>query len=88
MKMNMKNIILAVTSAAGGFFVSFLGGVDTVLKALLIFMAVDYITGLMVAFFFHKSTNVNYYVSLFVDISINFVDISVGFSIGFSITGN
>lgn len=53
--MNIKNIILAVTSAVGGFFVSFLGGVDTVLKALLIFMAVDYLTGLAVAFVFHKS---------------------------------
>ena len=42
----------------------------------------------MVYIFFHKSTNVNYYVSLFVDIPIHFVDISVGFSIGFSITGN
>ncbi len=53
--MNIKNIILAVMSAVGGFFVSFLGGVDTVLKALLIFMAVDYLTGLAVAFVFHKS---------------------------------
>lgn len=53
--MNIKNIILAVMSALGGFFVSFLGGVDTVLKALLIFMAVDYLTGLAVAFVFHKS---------------------------------
>ena len=53
--MNIKNIILAVTSAVGGFFVSFLGGVDTVLKALLIFMLVDYLTGLAVAFVFHKS---------------------------------
>lgn len=53
--MNIKNIILAVMSAVGGFFVSFLGGVDTVLKALLIFMAVDYLTGVAVAFFFHKS---------------------------------
>ena len=42
----------------------------------------------LVYIFFHKSTNVNYYVSLFVDIPIDFVDVSVGFSMGFSITGN
>ncbi len=53
--MNIKNIILAVFSAIGGYIVSFLGGVDVTLKALIIFMAVDYLTGLAVAFVFHKS---------------------------------
>ncbi len=53
--MNIKNIILAVVSAVGGYIVSFLGGVDAVLKALVIFMIVDYLTGLAVAFVFHKS---------------------------------
>ena len=52
---NVKNIILAVCAAIGGFFVEFLGGVDGALKTLIIFMAVDYITGLAVAFIFHKS---------------------------------
>lgn len=33
----------------------FLGGVDATLKALIIFMAVDYITGIAVALIFHKS---------------------------------
>lgn len=33
----------------------FLGGVDTMLIALAVFMAVDYVTGLAVALIFHKS---------------------------------
>ena len=53
--MNIKNMILAVMSAVGGFFVSFLGGVDAMLKAFIVFMAVDYITGVVVALVFHKS---------------------------------
>jgi toxin secretion/phage lysis holin len=52
----IKNIVLAILSAIGGFIVEHIGGIDKMLIALLIFMAVDYITGLMVAFFFHKST--------------------------------
>ena len=53
--MNIKNTIVAVFSAIGGYIVSFLGGVDVTLKALIIFMLVDYLTGLAVAFIFHKS---------------------------------
>lgn len=52
---NIKNIILIIISAIGGFLVDFIGGVDTILKALIMFMAVDYLTGLLVAFVFHKS---------------------------------
>ena len=52
----IKNIVLVVLSAVGGFIAEYLGGVDRMLIALLIFMTVDYITGLTVAFFFHKST--------------------------------
>ena len=52
----IKNVILVILSAIGGFLVDFIGGVDTILKGLIIFMAVDYITGLLVAFAFHKST--------------------------------
>ncbi len=52
----IKNIILVVISAVGGFIAEHLGGVDKMLIALLIFMTVDYITGLAVAFLFHKST--------------------------------
>ncbi len=52
---SIKNTILCVVSVIGGFFVEFIGGADSILKALIIFMAVDYITGLAVAFIFHKS---------------------------------
>ena len=52
----IKNIILIVMSAVGGFIAEHLGGVDKMLIALLIFMLIDYITGLAVAFLFHKST--------------------------------
>ena len=52
----IKNIVLMVVSAVGGFIAEHLGGVDKMLIALLIFMTVDYVTGLAVAFFFHKST--------------------------------
>ena len=51
----IKNLILIVISTVGGFIAEFLGGVDSILKALVIFMIVDYITGLIVAFVFHKS---------------------------------
>ena len=51
----IKNIMLLILSMTGGLVVEFLGGADTALKALLAFMAVDYFTGLAVAFFFHKS---------------------------------
>lgn len=53
--LTIKNCVLIAVSVIGGFFVDFLGGVDTILKALIVFMIVDYITGLMVAFVFHKS---------------------------------
>ena len=51
----VKNFVLIAISVIGGFFVDFVGGVDAILKALIIFMVVDYITGLMVAFIFHQS---------------------------------
>lgn len=50
-----KNVILFMLSMIGSFIVKFLGGVDAVLVALILFMAVDYITGLAVALIFHKS---------------------------------
>ncbi|MBE7055258.1 MAG: phage holin family protein, partial [Ruminococcaceae bacterium] len=54
-EIGLKNIILVAVSTVGGFLVDFTGGMDTVLKALLVFMAVDYLTGITVAFIFHKS---------------------------------
>lgn len=47
--------ILFLTGIIGGSIASYLGGWDTALQTLLIFMAADYITGLMVAGIFHKS---------------------------------
>lgn len=54
-EIGLKNIILVAASTVGGVLVDFTGGMDTVLKALLVFMAVDYLTGITVAFIFHKS---------------------------------
>ena len=47
--------LLAVLGIVGGAIASYLGGWDTALQTLIIFMALDYITGLIVAGVFHKS---------------------------------
>lgn len=51
----MKNGLCTVIGTVGGFIASLFGGWDTALATLLIFMAVDYMTGLIVAGVFHKS---------------------------------
>lgn len=48
--------VLVVLGVVGGAISSYLGGWDTALQTLIIFMALDYITGLIVAGVFHKST--------------------------------
>lgn len=48
--------VLFVFGVVGGAISSYLGGWDTALQTLIIFMALDYITGLIVAGVFHKST--------------------------------
>ena len=48
--------VLIVLGVVGGAISSYLGGWDTALQTLIIFMALDYITGLIVAGVFHKST--------------------------------
>lgn len=53
--MNIKNIVIGIISTIGGALVNFVGGVDSIFKALIVFMIVDYITGIVVAFVFHKS---------------------------------
>lgn len=54
--MNMnKQMICTAIGAVGSFIASIFGGWDTALATLLIFMAVDYITGLLVAGVFHAS---------------------------------
>lgn len=51
----MKVKVCALVSIIGGFIVKLLGGWDAALTTLIIFMAVDYLTGLLVAGVFHKS---------------------------------
>ncbi len=50
-----KHMICTAIGAVGSFIASIFGGWDTALVTLLIFMAVDYITGLLVAGVFHAS---------------------------------
>jgi toxin secretion/phage lysis holin len=51
----MKQIIATYAGVLGGAAAALLGGWDGVLAALLVLMAVDYITGLLVAGVFHRS---------------------------------
>lgn len=51
----MKNLLCFYAGVIGGTIASLLGGWDSSLKALIIFMVADYITGLIVAGIFKKS---------------------------------
>jgi toxin secretion/phage lysis holin len=51
----MKVKLCTILGIVGGIISSLLGGWDTGLKTLVLFMAIDYITGLMVAGVFHTS---------------------------------
>ena len=51
----MKNLAFAALAAAGAMITQALGGWDLTLKALVAFMAVDYVTGLLVAAVFRRS---------------------------------
>lgn len=51
----MKNGICTIVGVVGSFIASLFGGWDTALVTLMVFMAVDYITGLVVAGVFHNS---------------------------------
>ncbi len=51
----MKQGILTIIGAIGAFIANLLGGWDAGLITLVIFMTVDYFTGLIVAGIFHKS---------------------------------
>lgn len=52
----MKFSIFATIGVVGGAIASIFGGWDTALITLIISMAIDYITGLIVAGVFHRST--------------------------------
>lgn len=51
----MKNITCAIFGIVGSFVASVFGGWSAALSTLLIFMAIDYISGLIVAGVFHTS---------------------------------
>lgn len=51
----MKETLCTAFGLTGACFTYFIGGADTIIKVLGIIMAVDYITGLLIAVVFHKS---------------------------------
>lgn len=51
----MKETICSICGLIGGLIAGALGGIDAALKALLILMAVDYVSGLIVAGVFKRS---------------------------------
>lgn len=51
----MKNVFLTAIGVTGSVIASFFGGWTASLTTLLIFMGIDYISGLVVAGVFHKS---------------------------------
>lgn len=51
----MKDGICTIVGVAGAFIANLFGGFDAALKTLLLFMAADYVTGLVVAGVFKKS---------------------------------
>ncbi|MDY5627746.1 MAG: phage holin family protein, partial [Clostridia bacterium] len=51
----MKNTVITALGIIGGFVVSMLGGWSSALATLIVFMAVDYLTGLIAAGVFKKS---------------------------------
>lgn len=52
----MKSGILTGIGVVGGFVASLFGGWDAAIVTLFIFMGIDYVTGLMVAGIFHRSS--------------------------------
>lgn len=50
-----KEMVCTITGAIGGTIAYFFGGWDQALMTLIIFMAIDYISGLIVAGVFHNS---------------------------------
>lgn len=52
---NIKNITLTVIGIAGSVLSALFGSFDAALATLMVFMGVDYVTGIIVAGVFHKS---------------------------------
>ena len=57
--MNIKTIFMTVTGVLGSLISGLFGGWSTAMNTLLIFMAIDFLTGLTVAGVFHKSKKTN-----------------------------
>lgn len=55
-QIGMKSLITTVFGVIGAFITSLFGGWDAALTTLVIFMAIDYATGLIVAGVFHNSS--------------------------------
>ena len=53
--MNIKTIFMTLTGILGSLISGLFGGWSAGMSTLLIFMIIDYITGLMTAFIFHNS---------------------------------
>ena len=51
----MKNVVVSAIGTVGSCIAAALGGWDSAVIALISFMAIDYITGIVVALVFHKS---------------------------------
>lgn len=51
-----KTGLLTILAAVGAFISTMFGGWDSALTTLIIFMGIDYVTGLIVAGVFHKSS--------------------------------
>lgn len=54
--MTFKNIMCAVLGVIGSSISTLFGGWDAALTTLMIFMAIDYVSGIIVAGVFHKSS--------------------------------
>lgn len=54
-KLKVKNVISFVVGCVGTFINSYLGGWDMLLDTLVMFMLIDYVTGLYIAGVLHKS---------------------------------
>lgn len=55
MNITIKNTVLGIVAGLGSILAETFGGWDIFLKALIMFMATDYLTGMAVALVFHKS---------------------------------
>ncbi len=55
-KVRMKNTLCTATGVAGSFIVSLFGGWDTGIGTLMLFMVIDFLSGLAVAGIFKRST--------------------------------